>query len=167
MIFPTTNTCPNTLPYPYDVHSWAEYAFNFVIIFKYVSEKNYDTRPIPSVYFFRILLTFLWLIMDIVIVYPAHYRTTVGQWLDVLVSRRYIGMGVQLHGMHNDQNLTPVDFYMKSLVYTEVILLRNIFEYNYEIKRIFSPRVNVIGIRKCVRACIRRREDHFELNFAN
>ncbi|KAF9809583.1 hypothetical protein SFRURICE_020880 [Spodoptera frugiperda] len=49
MIFPTTNTCPNTLPYPYDVHSWAEYAFYFVIIFKYVSEKNYDTRPIPSV----------------------------------------------------------------------------------------------------------------------
>ncbi|KAF9801864.1 hypothetical protein SFRURICE_009717 [Spodoptera frugiperda] len=29
-----------------------------------------------------------------------------------------------------------------------VILLRNIFEDNYEIKRIFSPRVNVIGIRK-------------------
>uniref|UniRef100_A0A2H1W3Y6 SFRICE_035405 n=1 Tax=Spodoptera frugiperda TaxID=7108 RepID=A0A2H1W3Y6_SPOFR len=49
MIFPTTNTCPNTLPYPYDVHSWAEYAFYFVIIFKHVSEKNYDTRPIPSI----------------------------------------------------------------------------------------------------------------------
>ncbi|KAF9795777.1 hypothetical protein SFRURICE_018905 [Spodoptera frugiperda] len=48
-----------------------------------------------------------------------------------------------------------------------VNLLRNIFEDNYEIKRIFSPRVNVIGIRKCVRACIRRREDDFEQNFAN
>ncbi|KAF9816444.1 hypothetical protein SFRURICE_000350, partial [Spodoptera frugiperda] len=54
--FPTTNTCPNTLPYLYDGHSWTEYASNFVIIFKYVSEKNFDTRPIPS------------LIMDIVIV---------------------------------------------------------------------------------------------------
>ncbi|KAF9805338.1 hypothetical protein SFRURICE_007581 [Spodoptera frugiperda] len=31
-----------------------------------------------------------------------------------------------------------------------VILLRNIFEDNYEIKRIFSPRVNVIGIRKYI-----------------
>uniref|UniRef100_A0A2H1W1F2 SFRICE_032256 n=1 Tax=Spodoptera frugiperda TaxID=7108 RepID=A0A2H1W1F2_SPOFR len=26
MIFPTTNKCPNTLSYPYNVHSWAEYA---------------------------------------------------------------------------------------------------------------------------------------------
>ncbi|KAF9809648.1 hypothetical protein SFRURICE_016419 [Spodoptera frugiperda] len=51
----------------------------------------------------------------------AHYRTTVWQWLDILVLRRYIGTGVQLHGMHNDQNLTPVDFYMKSLVYTDGI----------------------------------------------
>ncbi|KAF9797681.1 hypothetical protein SFRURICE_017876 [Spodoptera frugiperda] len=142
MIFPTTHTCSNTLPYPYDVHSWAEYAFYFVIIFKSVSEKNYDTRPIP------------------------HYRTTVGQWLDTLVPRRYIGTGVQLHGKRGVQNLTLVDFYMKSLVYTERIG-RVSFEDNYEIKRIFSPRVNVIGIRKCVRACMRRREDHFEQNFAN
>ncbi|KAF9797308.1 hypothetical protein SFRURICE_006290 [Spodoptera frugiperda] len=48
MIFPMTYTCSNTLPYPYDVHSWAEYASYFVIIFKSVSEKNYDTRPIAS-----------------------------------------------------------------------------------------------------------------------
>uniref|UniRef100_A0A2H1WFJ0 SFRICE_039372 n=1 Tax=Spodoptera frugiperda TaxID=7108 RepID=A0A2H1WFJ0_SPOFR len=27
--FPTTNTCPNTLPYLYDGHSWTEYASNF------------------------------------------------------------------------------------------------------------------------------------------
>ncbi|KAF9823266.1 hypothetical protein SFRURICE_000159 [Spodoptera frugiperda] len=33
MIFPTTNTCPNTLRYPYDVNSWAEYAFYFVTVF--------------------------------------------------------------------------------------------------------------------------------------
>ncbi|KAF9787577.1 hypothetical protein SFRURICE_001629 [Spodoptera frugiperda] len=46
--FPTTNTCPNTLPYLYDGHSWTEYASNFVIIFKYVLEKNFDTRHIPS-----------------------------------------------------------------------------------------------------------------------
>ncbi|KAF9820502.1 hypothetical protein SFRURICE_009921 [Spodoptera frugiperda] len=78
----------------------------------------------------------------------------------------WISRAVQLYGMHNDQNLTPVDFYMKSLVYTDVIG-RVSFEDNYAIKRIFSPRVNVIGIRKCVRACIRRREDHFEQNFAN
>ncbi|KAF9810971.1 hypothetical protein SFRURICE_001494, partial [Spodoptera frugiperda] len=36
--FPTTNTCPNTLSYLYDGHSWTEYASNFVIIFKYVLE---------------------------------------------------------------------------------------------------------------------------------
>ncbi|KAF9791495.1 hypothetical protein SFRURICE_010969 [Spodoptera frugiperda] len=29
MIFPTTHTCSNTLSYPCDVHSWAEYAFYF------------------------------------------------------------------------------------------------------------------------------------------
>ncbi|KAF9803188.1 hypothetical protein SFRURICE_018339, partial [Spodoptera frugiperda] len=38
------------------------------------------------------------------------------------------------------------------------ILLQNIFEDNYEIRRIFSPRVIGIEIRKRVRACIRRRE---------
>ncbi|KAF9804712.1 hypothetical protein SFRURICE_007615 [Spodoptera frugiperda] len=47
------------------------------------------------------------------------------------------------------------------------ILLRNIFENNDKIRRIFSPRVNVIEIRKRVRACIRRRGDHFEQNLAN
>uniref|UniRef100_A0A2H1VL58 SFRICE_039782 n=1 Tax=Spodoptera frugiperda TaxID=7108 RepID=A0A2H1VL58_SPOFR len=103
-----TNTCPNTLPYLLDGHSWSEYASYFVTIFKYVSEKNFDTRPIP-------------LIMDIVMVYPAHYRTTVGQWLDTLVPRRYIGTGLQLHGKHGFRNLTLVDFYMKSLVYAEGI----------------------------------------------
>ncbi|KAF9811227.1 hypothetical protein SFRURICE_002596 [Spodoptera frugiperda] len=73
---------------------------------------------------------------------------------------------VQLHGMHNDQNLTLVDFYMKSL--RELAEHRNSSpKHSDEIKRIFSPRVNVIGIRKCVRACIRRRKDHFEQNFAN
>ncbi|KAF9796939.1 hypothetical protein SFRURICE_016607 [Spodoptera frugiperda] len=51
----------------------------------------------------------------------VHYRTTVWQWLDTLVLRRYIGTGVQLHGKHGVQNLTPVDFYMKSLVYTNGI----------------------------------------------
>ncbi|KAF9804004.1 hypothetical protein SFRURICE_019200, partial [Spodoptera frugiperda] len=49
LTFPTTNTCPNALPYLYDGHSWTEYASNFVIIFKYVLEKNFDTRHIPSV----------------------------------------------------------------------------------------------------------------------
>ncbi|KAF9789937.1 hypothetical protein SFRURICE_010295 [Spodoptera frugiperda] len=59
--------------------------------------------------------------MDIVIVYPAHYRITVGQWLDTLDPKRYIGMGVQLHGKRGVQNLTLVDFHMKSLVYAEGI----------------------------------------------
>ncbi|KAF9796602.1 hypothetical protein SFRURICE_012695 [Spodoptera frugiperda] len=106
---------------------------------------------------------------DIVIVYPAHYRTTVGQWLDTLVPRRYIDTGVQLHGKRGVQNLTLVDFYMKSLVYAEGIgrASNSSPKHSDEIKRIFSPRVNVIEIRKCVRACIRRREDHFEQNFAN
>ncbi|KAF9822246.1 hypothetical protein SFRURICE_017521 [Spodoptera frugiperda] len=103
------------------------------------------------------------LIMDIVIVYPAHYRTTVGQWLDTLVPRRCIGMGVQLHRKRGVQNLTLVDFYMKSLAEHR----NSSPKHSDEIRRIFSPRVNVIEIRKCVRACIRRREDHFEQNFAN
>uniref|UniRef100_A0A2H1WB75 SFRICE_025480 n=1 Tax=Spodoptera frugiperda TaxID=7108 RepID=A0A2H1WB75_SPOFR len=34
--------------------------------------------------------------MDIVIVYPAHYQTTVGQWLDTLVLRHWISRAVQL-----------------------------------------------------------------------
>ncbi|KAF9796575.1 hypothetical protein SFRURICE_012668 [Spodoptera frugiperda] len=43
----------------------------------------------------------------------VHYPTIVRHW---------ISRAVQLHGMHNNQNLTPpVDFYMKSLVYTEGI----------------------------------------------
>ncbi|KAF9800358.1 hypothetical protein SFRURICE_015868 [Spodoptera frugiperda] len=46
------------------------------------------------------------------------------------------------------------------------ILLRNIFEDYDEIRRIFSPRVTVIEIRKRVRACIRHRGGHFEQNFA-
>ncbi|KAF9805728.1 hypothetical protein SFRURICE_009360, partial [Spodoptera frugiperda] len=79
----------------------------------------------------------------------AHYRTTVGQWLDTLVLRRYIGMGVQLHGKRGVQNLTLVDFYMKSL--RELAEHRNSSpKHSDEIKRIFSPRVNVIGIRKYV-----------------
>ncbi|KAF9818180.1 hypothetical protein SFRURICE_003921 [Spodoptera frugiperda] len=125
MIFPTTNTCPNTPPYPYDGHSWAEYAFYFVIIFKYVSEKNYDTQPIPSV-FWSLCMPCSWTALLIqclrINVLPhTHYRTTVGQWLNTLVPRRYIGMGVQLHGKRGVQNVTLVDFYMKSFVYAEGI----------------------------------------------
>ena len=47
------------------------------------------------------------------------------------------------------------------------ILLQNIFEDNDEIRRIFSPRVTVIEIRKRVWACIRRREGYLEHFFAN
>ncbi|KAF9807150.1 hypothetical protein SFRURICE_012630 [Spodoptera frugiperda] len=166
MIFPTINTCPNPLPYPYDVHSWAEYAFYFVTMF--------------------------WRRISIFCQFPLHKQGTscknqpaldsghrachiVGPscqynaWEPkhpTIAPQHWISRAVQLYGMHNDQNLPPVDFYMKSLVYTDVIG-RVSFEDNYAIKRIFSPRVNVIGIRKCVRACIRRREDHFEQNFAN
>ncbi|KAF9809170.1 hypothetical protein SFRURICE_009857 [Spodoptera frugiperda] len=50
-----------------------------------------------------------------------HYRTTVRQWSKTLILWHWISRAVQLHGMHNDQNLTPVDFYMKSLVYAEGI----------------------------------------------
>ncbi|KAF9811706.1 hypothetical protein SFRURICE_011069, partial [Spodoptera frugiperda] len=38
-----------------------------------------------------------------------------------IAPQHWISRAVQLHGMHNDQNLTPVDFYIKSLVYTEGI----------------------------------------------
>ncbi|KAF9817214.1 hypothetical protein SFRURICE_014002 [Spodoptera frugiperda] len=37
MTSPTTNTCPNTLSYLYDSHSWTEYASYFFNIFKYIS----------------------------------------------------------------------------------------------------------------------------------
>ncbi|KAF9810641.1 hypothetical protein SFRURICE_021094 [Spodoptera frugiperda] len=78
----------------------------------------------------------------------THYRTTVRQWSKTLILRRWISRAVQLHGMHNDQNLTPVDFYMKFL--RELAEYRNSSpKHSDEIKRIFSPRVNVIGIRKC------------------
>ncbi|KAF9824174.1 hypothetical protein SFRURICE_002295 [Spodoptera frugiperda] len=123
MIFPTTNTCPNTLPYPYDVHSCAEYAFYFFT--QHTIELLWGNGWIP--------------------------------WFP------FYGTGVQLHGKRGVQNLSLVDFYMIfTCLYRRnwpciVILLRNIFEDIYEIKRIFSPRVNVIGIRKCVRACIRQK----------
>uniref|UniRef100_A0A2H1V3G0 SFRICE_012598 n=1 Tax=Spodoptera frugiperda TaxID=7108 RepID=A0A2H1V3G0_SPOFR len=48
MISPTTNTCPKTLPYLYEVHSWAEYAYYFVTVIKYVSEKNFDAGQFPQ-----------------------------------------------------------------------------------------------------------------------
>ncbi|KAF9798263.1 hypothetical protein SFRURICE_012934 [Spodoptera frugiperda] len=38
-----------------------------------------------------------------------------------IAPQHWISRAVQLHGMLNDQNLTTVDFYMKSLVYTEGI----------------------------------------------
>ncbi|KAF9810889.1 hypothetical protein SFRURICE_005315 [Spodoptera frugiperda] len=100
VISPTTNTCLNTLPYFYDVHSWAKYTSYFVIMFKYVLEKNFSARPIPS-------------------------RTIELQWGNgwmiwfsgVII----IGTGVQLHGKRGVQNLMLVDFYTKSLVYAEGI----------------------------------------------
>uniref|UniRef100_A0A2H1WKJ4 SFRICE_029294 n=1 Tax=Spodoptera frugiperda TaxID=7108 RepID=A0A2H1WKJ4_SPOFR len=109
MIFPTTNTCPNTLPYLYDVHSWAEYASYFVTMF---------LRRISMLGQF-----------------PLHKQGTSCKNQPALDSghrachvvgpscqyNAWEPRAVQLHGMHNDQNLTPVDFYMKSLVYTEGI----------------------------------------------
>ncbi|KAF9797813.1 hypothetical protein SFRURICE_018008 [Spodoptera frugiperda] len=121
MIVPTTNTCPNTLPYPYDVHSWAEYAFYFATMF--------------------------WRRISIFGQFPLHKQGTscknqpaldsghhtchvVGPlcqynaWeprYPTIASQHWISRAVQLHGMHNDQNLTLVDFYMKSLVYAEEI----------------------------------------------
>ncbi|KAF9810693.1 hypothetical protein SFRURICE_021146 [Spodoptera frugiperda] len=44
--------------------------------------------------------------------------------------------------------------------------LRNIFEDSDEIRRIFSPRVSVIEIRKHIGACIRRKGGHIEQNLA-
>ncbi|KAF9805126.1 hypothetical protein SFRURICE_013319 [Spodoptera frugiperda] len=166
MIFPTTHTCSNTLPYPYDVHSWAEYAFNFVTMFwRRISmfcqfplhKQGTSFKNQPA--------------LDSghrachVVGPPCQYNAWEPRY-PTIAPQHWISRAVQLHGMHNDQNLTPVDFYMKSLVYTEGIG-RVSFEDNDEIRRIFSPRVTVIEIGKCVRACIRRREDHFEQHFAN
>ncbi|KAF9807111.1 hypothetical protein SFRURICE_018534 [Spodoptera frugiperda] len=132
MIFPTTNTCPNTLPYPYDVHSWAEYARitihgQFVLYKQGTSCKNQPALDSGH----RACH---------VVGPPCQYNAWEPRYPTIAPQRNWPCI---------------------------VILLRNIFEDNYEIKRIFSPRVNVIEIRKCVRACIRRREDHFEQNFAN
>ncbi|KAF9800362.1 hypothetical protein SFRURICE_015872, partial [Spodoptera frugiperda] len=145
MTSPMTNICPNKLSYLYDGHSWTEYAPYFVTIFKYVSEKNFNTQPIPAL--------------------SKYCAAMVGY----LGSQAYIGTGIHLHGKRGVQYLTLVDFYMKSLreLAGVEILLRNIFEHSDEIRRIFTPRVNVIEIRKRLRACIRRRGDHFEQNFAN
>ncbi|KAF9800905.1 hypothetical protein SFRURICE_010453 [Spodoptera frugiperda] len=52
---------------------------------------------------------------------PHALSTTVRQWSDTLILRHWISRAVQLHDMHNDQNLTPIDFYMKSHVYTDGI----------------------------------------------
>ncbi|KAF9797919.1 hypothetical protein SFRURICE_016563 [Spodoptera frugiperda] len=184
MIFPTTHTCSNTLPYPYDVHSWAEYAFYFVTMFwRRISmfcqfplhKQGTSCKNQPALDSGHRACHVVgppcqynaWEPRYPTIALPhTHYRNTVGQWLDTLVSRRYIGTGVQLHGKRGVQNLALVDFYMKSL--RELAEHRNSSsKHSDEIKRIFSPRVNDIGIRKCVRTCIRRREDHFEQNFAN
>ncbi|KAF9796849.1 hypothetical protein SFRURICE_001199, partial [Spodoptera frugiperda] len=56
-----------------------------------------------------------------------------------------------------NQPVTPVDFYMKRNWPCIEILPQNIFEDNDEVRRIFSPTVTVIEIRKRVRACIRHR----------
>ncbi|KAF9821085.1 hypothetical protein SFRURICE_001020 [Spodoptera frugiperda] len=135
IIFPTTNTCSNTLPYLYDGHSWAEYAFYFVTMFwrrismlaqfslhkQETSDKNqpaldsghracYVVGP-PCQYN-------AWEPRYLTIA-PQYFD--MGQWLNTLVPRRYIGMGVQLHDKRGVQNLTLVDFYLKSLVYGEGI----------------------------------------------
>uniref|UniRef100_A0A2H1WVF9 SFRICE_039362 n=1 Tax=Spodoptera frugiperda TaxID=7108 RepID=A0A2H1WVF9_SPOFR len=105
MIFPTTNTCPNTLPYLYDVHSWAEFAYYFVTMFwrrismlgqfllykQGTSCKNQPTLDSGH----RACH---------VVGPPCQYNA----W----EPRHWISRAVQLHGMHNDQNLTP-DFLHK------------------------------------------------------
>ncbi|KAF9808238.1 hypothetical protein SFRURICE_003015 [Spodoptera frugiperda] len=153
MIFPTTNTCPNTLPYLYDGHSWTEYASYFVTMFSrrisihgqfLLYKQGTSCKNQPA--------------LDSghrachVVGPPCQYNA----W-----APRYPTIALDKLSQY------PLLATKKRNWPCIVILLRNIFEDNDEIRRIFSPRVTVIEIRKCVRACIRRREDHFEQNFAN
>ncbi|KAF9812204.1 hypothetical protein SFRURICE_001124, partial [Spodoptera frugiperda] len=119
---PMTNICPNTLHYLYDGHSWTEYASYFVTMFKFVSNGKFDARPIP---FWPLCMPCSWtalLIQCLRINVSDHSRTrTIELLLDTLVPRRYIDTEVQLYGKRGVQNVTLVDFYMKSLVYTDGI----------------------------------------------
>ncbi|KAF9801646.1 hypothetical protein SFRURICE_012218, partial [Spodoptera frugiperda] len=121
MIFPTTNTCPNSLPYPYYVHSWAEYAFYFVTMF--------------------------WRRISMLGQFPLHKQGTSCKNQPALDfghrACHVVGPPCQYNSWEPRYPTIAPQRNWPCIV----ILLRNIFEDNYEIKRIFSPRVNVIGIR--------------------
>ncbi|KAF9820808.1 hypothetical protein SFRURICE_019340, partial [Spodoptera frugiperda] len=121
IIFPTTNTCPNTLPYLYDVHSWAAYAFYFVTMFwRRISmlgqfpqhKQGTSCKNQPALGSGHRACH--------VVGPPCQYNAWEPRY-PTIAPQHWISRAVQLHGMHNDQNLTPVDFYMKSLVYAEEI----------------------------------------------
>ncbi|KAF9807450.1 hypothetical protein SFRURICE_005408 [Spodoptera frugiperda] len=78
----------------------------------YQYSKNFDILPIPSACKNQPALDTGHRACHVVGP-PCQYNT----W----EPRHWISRAVQLHGMHNAQNLMPVDFYMKSLVYTEGI----------------------------------------------
>ncbi|KAF9804700.1 hypothetical protein SFRURICE_007603 [Spodoptera frugiperda] len=122
------NTCPNTLSYVYDGDSWTEYASYFVIIFKYVLEKNFPDFVYPGgPKFFSPFSSHKQgnscknqPALDSgyrachVVRPPCQYNA----W-----EPRYPTIAPQAvqYGKHGVQNLTLVDFYMNSLVYAERI----------------------------------------------
>ncbi|KAF9793728.1 hypothetical protein SFRURICE_003552 [Spodoptera frugiperda] len=96
MIFPTTNTCSNTLPYRYDGHSWAEYAFYFVTMF--------------------------WRRISMLGQFPLHKQGT--SYKNHLSWSLCMPCSIGLVGRSNYMACTMTmtnDFYMKSLVYAEGI----------------------------------------------
>ncbi|KAF9795186.1 hypothetical protein SFRURICE_004558, partial [Spodoptera frugiperda] len=112
-----TNTCPNTLPYLYDGHSWTEYAsyFHHYLQICFGEEFRYTANS--------------------VCINKRLHRT-----IELLCGNGRMSRfpHVILAGRLNRPCIE--------------ILLQIIFEDNDEIRRIFSPRVTVIEIRKRVRA---------------
>ncbi|KAF9793573.1 hypothetical protein SFRURICE_015600 [Spodoptera frugiperda] len=115
MIVSTTNTCPNTLPYPYDVHSWAEYAFYLVTRISMLGQ------------------------------FPLHKQGTSCKNQPALDSGHRACHIVGPPCQYNTwEPRYPTIAPQRNWLCIE-ILLRNIFKDSDEIRRIFNPRVTVIG----------------------
>lgn len=103
---------------------------------------------------------------------PAHFCTTVRQWLNTNFQNRWIGRGGPIPWPARSPDLTPMDYYvwghMKSLVYDESpvpsiqeLRTRIINAANY-IKDNLRSGVVKSQLRTRMRICIRNRGSHFE-----
>ncbi|KAF9822769.1 hypothetical protein SFRURICE_019459, partial [Spodoptera frugiperda] len=151
VVFPTMNTCPNTLPYLYD----GTLGLNMRLISSLSSNMFWRRISIHGIFPLykqgtlcknQPALGSFWSLCM-----PCSHSTIdllcgngrMSRFPRVILTRRSHYMTT----WHAQRNTPCIE-----------ILLQNIFEDNDEIRRIFSPKVTVIEIRKRVRACIRRRE---------